>query len=53
MTITIQQAMQNYLDTVTLARSENTARTYSNALAVFSQVLEDHNLPPVKTPVEA
>ncbi len=52
MTITIQQAMQNYLDTVTLARSENTARTYSNALAVFSQVLEDHNLPPVKTPVE-
>jgi integrase/recombinase XerC len=48
---TIQDAMQDYLDTVTLARSENTARTYANALAAFSVVLDHHNLPIEKTPV--
>ena len=53
MTITIQQAMQDYLESVSLARSQNTARTYSNALAAFAHVLEDHNLSPAKTTVDA
>jgi integrase/recombinase XerC len=50
---TIQDAMQDYLETVALARSANTARTYANALAAFAIVLEDHNLPIEKTPVDA
>ena len=50
---TIQQAMDDFLENITLARSENTARTYRNALMAFSIVLEDHNLPTGKTPVDA
>lgn len=52
MTKTIQQAMQDYLETVALARSANTARTYANALAAFAIVLDDHNLPTEKTPID-
>jgi integrase/recombinase XerC len=38
---TIQQAIENYLETVKLARSENTARTYRNALNLFGDLLTD------------
>ena len=49
---TIQQAMQDFLDTIALARSPNTARAYQNALAAFAIVLDDHNLPIEKTDVQ-
>ncbi len=41
---TIAEAIQNYLETVRSARSENTARTYANALKVFQEVLNEHSL---------
>ncbi len=47
---TIAQAMQDFIETITLARSENTSRTYANALRAFAIVLDDHNLPIEKTP---
>lgn len=48
-TNTIQAAMQRYLDSVALARSENTARTYSNAMAAFARTLEDNEQDPMET----
>ena len=49
---TISQSIAAYLDSVTLARSESTARTYRNALQSFSQTLDDKNLPPEETPID-
>ena len=49
---TISQSIAAYLDSVTLARSESTARTYRNALNSFTQTLEDKNLPPEETPID-
>ncbi|UCD41986.1 MAG: site-specific integrase, partial [Chloroflexota bacterium] len=42
----IHEAVQDFLESVALSRSANTARTYKNALNAFSKVLEDHNLEP-------
>ncbi|MDZ7844531.1 MAG: tyrosine-type recombinase/integrase [Anaerolineales bacterium] len=50
--ITLSQAIADYLDSVQLSRSENTARTYSNALDSFIQSLQDHNREPAEEPVE-
>ena len=50
--VTISQSIAAYLDSVTLARSESTARTYRHALKSFSQTLEDKNLPPAETPLD-
>jgi site-specific recombinase XerD len=44
--LTIHDAVQAYLDSVTLSRSENTARTYKNALNSFTQALLAANLDP-------
>ena len=49
--LTISAAIERYLDTVKLARSENTARTYANALQFFTQVLEVRNHSPEKTQI--
>jgi integrase/recombinase XerC len=43
---TISQAISSYLDIVARARSQNTLVTYRNALHFFSQVLEEHEMPP-------
>jgi integrase/recombinase XerC len=48
---TITQAVQEYLDNVALARSPNTARTYSNALSAFLYVLVDNDLNPEENAV--
>ncbi len=48
---TIFQVVLAYLDSVKLARSENTARTYANALNVFMQVLEEKKLTPAETQI--
>ncbi len=49
--LTISDAIKRYLNMVKLARSENTARTYANALQFFTQVLEVRNHSPEKTPI--
>ena len=51
--ITISIAISGYIDTVRLARSENTARTYANALNFFTQVLDVRNISPSETPISA
>ncbi|KAF0108743.1 MAG: integrase/recombinase XerC [Anaerolineaceae bacterium] len=43
---TVAEAVQGYLKTVREARSENTARAYSNALGVFMRVLKEHWIEP-------
>jgi len=53
LTTSISQSMMAYLDSVYLARSDNTARTYRNALKAFAAVLEDHNLSPEEAPTES
>jgi site-specific recombinase XerD len=42
---TIEEAIAAYLDNVSLARSENTARSYRNALNAFTFLLNDKGLP--------
>jgi len=49
---TISQTISAYLDSVQLARSQNTARTYENALNVFKEVLKEYWLDPEITPTE-
>lgn len=44
--MTVAQAAAAYLDSVALARSPNTARTYQNGIAAFLQCLEDTGLDP-------
>ncbi len=44
--MTISEAIAGYLDTVRMARSENTAKTYANALDFFTRVLEVRNISP-------
>jgi integrase/recombinase XerC len=46
---TIQSAIDQYIDSVTLARSENTAITYRKALESFGETLADHGLDPASS----
>jgi integrase len=48
---TITDGMNGYLDSVTLSRSENTARTYHNAMDFFRSVLIENDLEPDETPI--
>ena len=48
---TIAEAASKYLETVKLARSQSTARTYANAVSLFFRVLEVRWKPPETTPV--
>ncbi len=50
--LTISQAVQRFLDSVSLARSENTARTYHNAMQAFQYMLADHKRPPTDTSIQ-
>jgi len=49
---TLSQAISDYLVGVATARKEHTARTYTNALNVFSAVLKERWLDPDTTPSE-
>ena len=49
---TISTTISNYLDSVQLSRSQNTARTYKNALTVFARVLKEYWLDPKTSPIE-
>ena len=51
-TLTIAQAAQNYLETVKLNRSANTARTYANALSSFFRVLKEYWIEPDTSPTD-
>lgn len=48
--LTINQAVRTYIDSVSLARSPNTARTYRNALESFTTLLETIAINPDTTP---
>ena len=48
----IAETVSKYLAIVKTARSEHTARTYANALSVFSRVLKERWLDPDKTPTD-
>lgn len=50
--LTISDAIKQYLDAVKLARSPHTMMAYKNALRVFCEVLKAKSLDPVNTPVE-
>ena len=45
-TPTIAQAARMYIESVSLARSANTARTYNNALSAFLEVLRQNKINP-------
>lgn len=47
----ISQACRSYLDSVSLSRSSNTARTYRNGLSVFLSTLAMHGIDVDKVPV--
>ncbi len=49
--LTIAEAIEKYLANIKTARSEHTARTYANALSVFSRVLIERWKDPEKTPI--
>jgi len=49
--ISIQQAIAQYIDSVALARSENTALTYRKALAAFADTLKAEGLDPAERPL--
>ena len=49
---TIEDAIASYLKSVSLARSGNTARSYTNALKAFSVVLNNNGLPMDKAKID-
>lgn len=51
--ITIQQAIAQYIDSVALARSENTALTYRKSLASFAEALKLEGMDPDKDQLAA
>ena len=50
---TICEAIDAFIDSVHLARSANTTRTYRNGLAIFKGVLFEHKIDPQKMPVSS
>ncbi len=49
----MSQVIARYLDTVYLARSESTFRTYRNGMNKFQEVLRDKGLDPEESPIES
>ncbi len=50
-TLTIAQAIEEYLDSVKLARSPNTGLSYAKAMLSFRDVLKENSLDPEHSPV--
>lgn len=48
---TILEAIEAYLDSVSLSRSANTARTYRNGMTAFRATLADHGYPTTSTEI--
>jgi integrase/recombinase XerC len=51
MSPSISEAIESYISSVNLARSENTARTYQNALDSFRATLAGHGYPTTSTAI--
>lgn len=51
--MTINEAVERFLTTISQARSENTALTYGNAMALFLEVLEKNHLNPSENLTES
>ena len=49
--IMISQAITGYLGVIERARSQNTLKTYQNALNFFANILTEHELPPEETAI--
>lgn len=49
--LTIAQAVENYLESVKLARSLNTGRTYANAMHLLLNVLKENRVDPQASPI--
>jgi integrase/recombinase XerC len=49
----ISHVINEYINTVTSARSANTGRTYRNAMNSFQIMLKEHNMPSDSTPISA
>ncbi len=49
--ITVDSTFKSYLESIALSRSENTARTYHNALRAFEGALIANDITPEETPV--
>jgi integrase/recombinase XerC len=49
--LTVAQAVEQYLESVKMARSQNTGRTYSNAMHILVEVLKEQGLDPRVSPV--
>jgi len=49
--VTISQAVEDFLNVTQMSRSDNTARSYRNALNNFLVVLEENDIQPDETPV--
>lgn len=50
---TINECFDRYLTNIRLTRSENTARTYQNAIHRFQEILSQHSLDPETTSIES
>jgi site-specific recombinase XerD len=48
--ITISQAVNKYIDSVSFSRSARTARTYQNGLKMFLKILSSHDIKPEDAP---
>ncbi len=51
--LSISQAAIQYLETITLARSANTVRTYRNGISAFLQTLNRHQIDPLASPASS
>ena len=49
---TIRDAISAYLDSVSMARSANTARTYRNGMQLFQEMLIEHKINSQKTEID-
>lgn len=49
---TIDESIGKYLNTIGMARSENTMRSYTNAMNMFREVLEKNNIDPMVSPIK-
>lgn len=49
---TISQAIDSFLDSLSLSRSENTTRTYANGMKIFKEVLKKKKADPEDTSIQ-
>jgi len=50
--LSIEKAMINFIELVAQSRSENTARSYANAMSAFGFILDDYGIDPAEASLE-